>query len=665
MAKKSKSKANEHKHPGGSAAILGVQLLRFSGVQGLSLGIASFIHYGSIVAVGAILGNSGLGGYSLLLFLTGLVTQIIHMLTKPGTIRRTFGVDDEDDEEDDEEDEDPEQAAKEVSERPLLTAGIGLGFTVALAFLFSAIAIVFNAPIAHLLLGDKGQGIMVIYATITAGMLAIFRLTEIMIWFEQRPKAFLVVDVGRPTLNLAGVIVLTLTGNGLTGAILGPLIGTTIVTFLSIWFLRKSVEIGWNAHEFVEIVKQAGRRAPVISSMWIVQNVDTFVLSRYVDHKQLGLYNLASRTGFVVAILPQGFRVALRPLRRGAAFQAMKKQYGTQVANGQLLSYFVLLCITAILGMVLLGLIFVHDATGHFQHAAGLLPLAAGAMTMPSLFRTVNGMAIYPDKRGTFVKLAAIAAVSYIGFTMLIVPRTGIYGPPEALLLAFLGPLVYIIIQSMRKGEPIDFPWPKMVLAAVIATAMGLFFHYVYPPGRWLQILEVLSLMGLWTVSLFALKIVPAHHRAPLLHVVRSAFRGSAVPFETEQGIAAVPPKKRDELRSAIERRLPLDDVSSDGEQLIRLLRKAGRAGDVPVGPVTDNDRELALFLFAAEPTSSKNARLRALAAANHDSHDIRTLEEVAKQLRKAPDAAWDNGRNGANGRASRSGGSRSGRARS
>ena len=54
--------------------------------------------------------------------------------------------------------------------------------------------------------------------------------------------------------------------------------------------------------------------------MWVVQNADSFILSRFVDHKDIGLYNLASRTGFMVAFLPQGFRLALRPVRKTACY---------------------------------------------------------------------------------------------------------------------------------------------------------------------------------------------------------------------------------------------------------------------------------------------------------------------------------------------------------
>jgi hypothetical protein len=73
--------------------------------------------------------------------------------------------------------------------------------------------------------------------------------------------------------------------------------------------------------------------------MWVVQNADSFILSRFLDHKAIGLYNFASRTGFMVSFLPQGFRMSLRPIRKTAVYEAYREEYGMAVANGQLLAY--------------------------------------------------------------------------------------------------------------------------------------------------------------------------------------------------------------------------------------------------------------------------------------------------------------------------------------
>ena len=63
-------------------------------------------------------------------------------------------------------------------------------------------------------------------------------------------------------------------------------------------------------------IRSGAPRIPVVLSMWTIGNADIFILSRFVSDADLGIYQLASRTGFIVALLPGGFRVAMRPLRK-------------------------------------------------------------------------------------------------------------------------------------------------------------------------------------------------------------------------------------------------------------------------------------------------------------------------------------------------------------
>ena len=112
----------KHTHPGGSGAAIGAHLAKYSGFQGVSLLLTNLLHYASLIVVARFLGASSLGSYALLFFLTGAVAQAITLVSKPGTMMRTFGVadDDADDVEEDEEAED------EGSQRPTYTLGVGL-----------------------------------------------------------------------------------------------------------------------------------------------------------------------------------------------------------------------------------------------------------------------------------------------------------------------------------------------------------------------------------------------------------------------------------------------------------------------------------------------------------------------------------------------------------
>jgi O-antigen/teichoic acid export membrane protein len=635
----------KHSHPGGSATVLGVKLMRFSGIQGVSLLLTNILHYSSIVVVARFLGPSPLGDYALLFFLTGLVTQIIHLATKSGTIRRTFGVsdDDDDDVEGDDEDED-----SDLSKNPPYTLGVGIVWCSLLCAVTIGTVALLRTQISEFLLGDPGRGDVVLLATITGAIWALFKMCEIVLWFERRPMAYTLVDASRPALNLAAIVILLAAGGDVKGAIQGQVIGTVLATALCLFVIRGSFELGFKWSEVAAIVKRGAIRVPIASSMWVIQNSDVFLLSRFVDHHEVGLYNLASRTGFMVAFLPQGFRVALRPLRRSAAFKAFKQEYGNSVAQGQLLAYFVLIALTAVLAMVLAGELLINIASSQFASAAPLIPLTAGAMVMPALYRTVSGMSVYPRKRLTFVLSTIFAALAYVALCIVIIPRIGIYGAPVAMIIAFSVPALGMFLRSQLSSKAIDFPSWVMLRAVAVAVVIAVGFHLIHPTNEILEAIAIAVLMVVWLVSLFVLRVIPEYHWSPIRHMVMSVVSGSAIRFNASKGLAAIDAEDRAALHSAIFERLRADGLELDtsngdpgAEQLVKSLRKAGRKGGVPVGRATEQDAEIAYFLFAAAPPASRQVKMLRMLSEGIDSHDVRTLEDLVDDLRKAPAKVW------------------------
>src|SRR5215216_1798001 len=237
-ARQARSKAlrpekQEHTHPGGAGAAIGTQLAKFSSFQGVSLVLTNLLHYGSIVVVARFLGPGSLGSYALLFFLTGVVTQIIHIVSKPGTMMRTFGISD-DDADDVEEDEESDSGGS----RPTYTLGVGLVWTLILAAAIIVPVAIFQSQVSSFLLHDPNQGPVVLFATITGAVWAIFKLAEMVIWFEGRALTFALIDAARPAFNLTAIIVILAMGAGVKGAILGQTIGTvtaTLICVAAIW----------------------------------------------------------------------------------------------------------------------------------------------------------------------------------------------------------------------------------------------------------------------------------------------------------------------------------------------------------------------------------------------------------------------------------------------
>ena len=653
---------HEHSHPGGTGAVLGTHLARFSSVQGISLLATNVLHYASIPIVARFLGAEALGTYALLFFLTAIVTQVIHMASKPGTIMRTFGVsDDEDDADDDEADE-------AVSTRPTYTLGVGIVWCAFLAAVAIGLAFAFRTPVAEFLLNDPDQANAVLFATITGAAWAIFKLGEMVYWFERRPVAYALIDASRPTFNLIAIVAILAAGAGVEGAVLGQAIGTTLAAVLCIVLLRGSYELGFSFGELWEILKRGSSRVPIASSIWVIQNADIFLLSRYVSHEQIGLYTLASRTGFMVAFLPQAFRMALRPIRKTAVFKAYRQEYGGPVAQGQLLAYFVLITLTAVLAMVLMGEILIQIGGPRFESAAPLIPLTAAAMSMPALYRTVNSVVTYPNKLRTFVVLTICAALVYVGLVILLLSQTeiGIYAAPISMLLAFAIPTTFMFLRTQLGSKPVEFPYLAMLQATLVASGLAVAYHFARPDGEWVQLPAIALVMAIWIASLFLLRIIPTYHWRPIRHIARSAIRGSALRFDLRTGLGSLEPGDRGALRAAVVDRLPAQalvpsageradagagervagsgadsDGSSEGARLVRLLRQAGSRGGVPVSESSELDAGISLFLFSDWPVAVRLAKMRELLSSGVSAHDLRTLEDLRDDLARAPANAW------------------------
>ena len=218
-----------------------------------------------------------------------------------------------------------------------------------------------------------------VFATITGCVWAIFKLAEMVIWFEGRGLTYALIDAARPAFNLIAIVAILSAGaRASRGRSSGRRSAPRSATVICVALIWKSFQLGFSFSELKEILKRGAIRAPIASSMWVVQNADSFILSRFVDHKDDRPLQLASRTGFMVAFLPQGFRMALRPVRKTAVYGRSCDEYGMAVANGQLLAYFWLITLTAVLAMVLGGEILIQIGGPRFESAAPIDPADRG-----------------------------------------------------------------------------------------------------------------------------------------------------------------------------------------------------------------------------------------------------------------------------------------------
>ena len=192
--------------------------------------------------------------------------------------------------------------------------------------------------------------------------------------------------------------------------------------------------------------------------MFTISQADIFLLSRFVSDADLGVYQLANRTGIVVALLPGAFRVAMRPLRKSLSFKAVQDEYGRAVARGQQLTYFFLICIVALLAVTLGSQVLAHLAPSGYADAAGLVPLVAAALMGTSVMRSISQAVSIPNKRNIFIFGAVFAALTFVGLSLVLIPELGLEGAPISMLAAFSAPCLYMLVRSQLGAEPVQIP---------------------------------------------------------------------------------------------------------------------------------------------------------------------------------------------------------------
>jgi hypothetical protein len=323
------------------------------------------------------------------------------------------------------------------------------------------------------------------------------------------------------------------------------------------------------------------------------------------------------------------------------------------------------------LATTVLATAMVRIAPESYSDAAPLIPLIAGGLVAPTIYRMINKSVKYADKRIPFIVGAVVAMLLFIGLALLLIPELGVEGAPLAMIGAFIPPSLYVFYRSQRGRSPIRMPWRPMFLATLLAVAVALAHSQLDPGGVVLQVIAGLLAIALWIVLCLLTGAVPQAHRAPLLAMVRGLRPGgSGGGFQPVAGLEALTPRERRALRRAIVRGLPPEEAANpvlDGEgngdraerasvALVKLLRRTAAEGGVPGLPGdyarTGNrprdrarDAQIGAFLFAPGPIAERDQiGKRLINDGVAEAFDLHTLEAVIASLRRVEKPVWKKG---------------------
>lgn len=628
----------------GSGAAFGGKVLRLASIHTVGLFLNQALTLIGAVVVALFLGPSEFGRYGLLLFAAGLLSFLFNLGSKQGTLKRVFGGGDDDDDGDD---DDEEEELVESRQRAL---GTGLVLTAGVSLLGTALVVIFAGPVSSFLLGEETDRELIVWAGLAGGFGSLLRLGSLVIWMEHRPVPYVALETLRPLLALVIVVPLLATGAGIVAAIASYAIGSAIAAAAAAVLLGRSVEFCFEPAEAITIMRRGAQRVPIVTSMWTVGYMDLFLLSRFVSETDLGIYHLASKAGFAVAFLPAGYRKALRPLRKTPGFAAIEDEYGVGVARGQQLGYFLLILIGVLLAVTLAARVLGELSPDDYGDAAALVPLLSAGLVAPTVYRMLSKSTKFKGKPVYFIGGAVVAAVLFIGISLLLIPELGIWAPPIAMLIAFAIPGTAIVAKGQRGRSPMRPPTRSFLTASSTAAAIAGAYYLAAPEGLALQIIGAVAAMVLWLALLPLSGAIPRYHLRPLAELVKGAVGKGGPRFDFSAVAAELSGGERKALRQVIRRHRPLHrvaakldlDEAAAAEQLVHSLRRFAADGEMESAEWTDHDAEIGRYLFArATPADRAALGKELMKSKDVKANDLRELELIIEELRRVPGEAW------------------------
>jgi len=349
-------------------------------------------------------------------------------------------------------------------------------------------------------------------------------------------------------------------------------------------------------------------------------------------------------------------------------FRAVEDEYGVGNARGIQFGYFTFVLAGTMLMTTVMATVMVRIAPSSYASAASLIPLVAGGLVAPTVYRMINKSVKYADKRIPFIIGAVVAMFAFVAITLLLAGTIGVKAAPVAMMAAFALPTVYIFIRSQRGRSPIIMPWRQMFVCVALAVAVAAVHSMLDPGGIVLDLIAGTAAIAIWAFLCLELGAVPQTHRGALLSMVKGLHRRGQ-DFEAAAGLEALRPRERKSLRRAIVRGLPAEEAAkpalamrrsggngaggSDANAvLVEILRRAAQEGGAPGVPDDysrrddhERDARIGAYLFARGSIAARDQMGKKLINNGvAEPFDLHTLEHVLASLRRADQTTWRGG---------------------
>jgi O-antigen/teichoic acid export membrane protein len=586
------------------------------------------------------------GLLSILFFTAGALTILLNLVPLAGIMRWVWVAGEADSGAVD----DPSRQAPGGTKRRAL--GTGCWMSLIMTALGLAILLPFTGQLSQYLLGSSTDGDLVRLAIFSGAAGSFFRVTSNVVRMNRRPVAFSILVGVRPLIALAVSVPLVANGGGVGGALTGAIAGSLVTSVAAVAISHRSYSLKFNWSDVRGITDLGLKYTFVIIGLYTVHNADALVLSRFTTHTSVGVYRVAARIAAVMSYLVAAFLQAWSPLERGALFQTTYETYGMARVHSRMITYFVLVGLTAVLGLGLAGGLLVRLTPAAYHGAAGMIPFATFAFVVYGVFVLIARTTYHRHRDLVHNLAAAIAAVVFIGCSALLCPRWGGYGLAISASIGMWVACVCfrLIVKSSTHHAGLD--WPRFVGAAAIAfacLALGLLAPVGH--GVWRAALGTVDFFVLYPGALLLTRVVSMQEARALADMARAIVSQLLAPLrparyarQTAQTLTTLPVGEATLLRALVKDRVDPGELAQRNRTPVSVIEaRAARALRTLTGaeaPERD-DAAIGHWLFNDQGSAERDIIMYFLVGHGVSMETLHRVEHGCRLLRSVPDDLW------------------------
>lgn len=422
------------------------QLSKESVIYGLSAAGAKLVGFFLVPLYTRVLSQSDYGVLNLIVTLTGILSALLILGLDGALLLRFYGT------------------ASEGARRQLTSTF--LLFELALSVVVCAALFVLSQPLAVLLLGGAEftpyvqLGVAVVpFSVLVTIFLQVARLVRL-------PWRYLAISLGNLLLTATLVALALLALDlGLTGLLLGTLVGSVVFCLVGWWYTRLYYSFSFSWDALRELLRLSWPLLAAGVSYWVINFSNLWFLYHLASANDVAVMALAGKLLAPVVLLVTAFQVAWAPFSLSIAHHE-----SAELVYARTLLYF----LAGTYGVLLLLTLFAAPliaifATTTYLPAMGILALVGMASVAYGVYYIVaTGVNLAEKTIHIGWTTGAGAVVSVVG-NLLLIPMLGIVGAGLAGVAANLV-LVALLYRESQRLKPIPYDLPRAWLLTVVAS---------------------------------------------------------------------------------------------------------------------------------------------------------------------------------------------------